>query len=345
MSRLKDEQIEELLALPSLMAAPTIQPSITPTTKLRWLLTTASVLGVVVVILGIIIGIVYYAESDSRKQRVAALMTLGENTLLRLERDLSTIHAKQVDPAIPTASAESNALQSQPRHSNGLKDPAQIPSEKQTNSQDKKSKRESHRITSKNASIAAVVKEDLITRELSKPTATHVDGLTGASVNWLPAETDSGDPPVLARKTKPTPDLNPRLSGAQPEPQGIDALVEGAIVLSRAKAASEKQELNTLPGSDTNINKLSAKPTREQVHLAMKGIAPAIKKCGPKSSGEIHLKLTFSGSTGRVISASPTSDSDLSGTAIGLCAAREAKLARLPKFAMNRIVVTYPFRL
>ncbi|MCP4605233.1 MAG: hypothetical protein GY847_32735 [Proteobacteria bacterium] len=179
------------------------------------------------------------------------------------------------------------------------------------------------------ASAARNSELERVAAKMTKPDKTNLDGLSGASITWTPE-------PKQKKKQAANEDTEKR--------DELDNLLGSA--LNRPAFRKSRVEKRPLNKPDSAEGKgLSERPTREQVELAMDAIAPAIKQCGKGDSGRIHIKFAFSGATGRVIDAHPASSGDFAGTPIGLCAARKARLAKLPRFSKSRVVIKYPFSL
>ncbi len=167
---------------------------------------------------------------------------------------------------------------------------------------------------------------------MSKPTETNVDGLSGASISWTP----QADPPEKVAAEEPA-----------IEQDELDRLVGSALNKPQNSASERKRAEGTAQNSlqSTQSGGLPERPSRAQIKRAMSAVAPAVKQCGSGDRGRVHIKLAVSGATGRVIDAHPAESGDFAGTPVGLCAARKARLARLPKFAVSRMVIKYPFDL
>jgi hypothetical protein len=167
--------------------------------------------------------------------------------------------------------------------------------------------------------------------ELSRPTETNVDGLTGASKTWVPSEVSAARGSASATVSRAAPDE-------------LDDLVGSALDGPRAEeVARPEKRTNTL--AELVTGELPATPSRAQVKRSMEAVSSAIKACGDGSGGRIKLELGVVGATGRVVSARPTRDSGFAGTPVGICAARKARLAKLPPFKQGRLTIKYPFDL
>jgi hypothetical protein len=84
---------------------------------------------------------------------------------------------------------------------------------------------------------------------------------------------------------------------------------------------------------------LSDTPTRDDVMSAMSGVKGKVANC--KGSGVATARMTVSGSTGRVSSASVTG---VTGAAQS-CVERAVKTARFPRFQQSSFTVKFPFKL
>lgn len=85
-------------------------------------------------------------------------------------------------------------------------------------------------------------------------------------------------------------------------------------------------------------------PGRDEVQSAMQSVAARVSNCGSGQSGKMIVKITISGATGQVISAQVVDDV-YQGTEAGMCAAREIRRVRLPRFQKESLVIRYPFEL
>jgi hypothetical protein len=101
--------------------------------------------------------------------------------------------------------------------------------------------------------------------------------------------------------------------------------------------------VSTLPLPDASPQ-LPQMPGRDQVQSAMQSVAARVSNCGTGQSGKLIAKITISGATGQVVSAQIVDDV-YQGTEAGMCAAREIRRVRLPRFQKESLVIRYPFKL
>ena len=83
-------------------------------------------------------------------------------------------------------------------------------------------------------------------------------------------------------------------------------------------------------------------PRRDDVATALRSVQGAVNTCGRGQVGTAMVAVHFSGSTGRVVSA--TVSGQFSGTPVGSCIARAVRAARLPRFNRESFAVTFPYR-
>lgn len=153
-----------------------------------------------------------------------------------------------------------------------------------------------------------------------------------------PAPKSSGDPLADAlggggTSSKP----KPKSGGGDP---GIDCILDP----SKCGSGSKKKSSKPKPSANPNLpEKLTSADIK-------KGVAPhkaAAKSCGGKHGGtageKVTVKLSISGSTGKVTSSSATGKH--AGTALGNCVAKALKSATFTKFQKSSLGVQYPIRL
>ncbi len=80
------------------------------------------------------------------------------------------------------------------------------------------------------------------------------------------------------------------------------------------------------------------------VRQTLSTLAPQVKRCGNGMPGRIVMDIVVSGSTGRVLDATPKTKEHV-GTPTGICASRAMKLAKFPKSKLARQHVEYTFDL
>ncbi len=101
--------------------------------------------------------------------------------------------------------------------------------------------------------------------------------------------------------------------------------------------------VSALPLPDASPQ-LPQMPGRDEVQSAMQSVAARVSNCGTGQSGKLIAKITISGATGQVVSAQVVDDV-YQGTEAGMCAAREIRRVRLPRFQKESLVIRYPFEL
>jgi hypothetical protein len=123
----------------------------------------------------------------------------------------------------------------------------------------------------------------------------------------------------------------------------IDALVGSALTHpERSGSAAKAEATNDLPDAVATVR--PELPSRGEVNRAMGAVAELVRRCGADVDGRLVVEIRVSGATGRVQDAK-TVDSEWSGTAAGACAARAVRIAKLPPFTANDLVVRYPFEI
>jgi len=121
----------------------------------------------------------------------------------------------------------------------------------------------------------------------------------------------------------------------------IDALIGSALAQpDGSRSSGLVPATNDLP--DAGARALPDLPSRTDVSRAMAAVADLVRRCGGDVASRLVVEVRVSGATGRVRDAK-TVDGQWSGTAAGACAARAVRLAKLPRFAANDLVVRYPF--
>ncbi len=126
----------------------------------------------------------------------------------------------------------------------------------------------------------------------------------------------------------------------------LEQLIDTALAEPSGTPARSMDLPQTL--SDDPIALLEARPapttpTPQHIKAAMEAVSPAVKRCGQGKSDQIRLRLAVAGATGRVVDARPSREDVHAGTALGLCAARRAKLAKLPKFEAEIFIIEHDF--
>jgi hypothetical protein len=128
-----------------------------------------------------------------------------------------------------------------------------------------------------------------------------------------------------------------------PTADPIDALVGSALTQpERAGSSASAPTTNDLP--DPGVRALPELPSRAEVSRAMDAVAGLVRQCGGDAGGRLVVEIRVTGATGRVRTAK-TVDSEWSGTPAGACAARAVRIAKLPRFTADDLVVRYPFEI
>lgn len=141
-------------------------------------------------------------------------------------------------------------------------------------------------------------------------------------------------------------------SPAKPDPKPKDTgviSVECVIDPSKCDKGGKPRPIKT---DDSGREPADAKalppaPTSTQIRDAMAPVKPQAKACGPKHGGKsgekVRIKLSVSGSTGKVLSVQALDDH--AGTALGKCVADALGKAELPKFGKPQAGVMYAITL
>jgi hypothetical protein len=87
-----------------------------------------------------------------------------------------------------------------------------------------------------------------------------------------------------------------------------------------------------------------AVPSPQSVRHAMNRISRHVTRCRMGQTGQMVMRMSFSGSNGRLVSAEIVND-DFRGTPSGACALRAVQHLRLPSFQQNQLIIVYPFYL
>jgi hypothetical protein len=109
---------------------------------------------------------------------------------------------------------------------------------------------------------------------------------------------------------------------------------------SASAAAKSQASARTAPTKATAT--LSDVPSKEAVLAAMKGVQPRVMACKTGRHGTMMLKITVSGTTGKVQSAAATGS--FAGSPEGDCAVRAVRSANFPKFKKPSLTISYPFQ-
>jgi hypothetical protein len=84
-------------------------------------------------------------------------------------------------------------------------------------------------------------------------------------------------------------------------------------------------------------------PSRGDIMTAMASVRPAVNACAQGAGGVAQVRITFSGSSGRVTSA--LIEGQFAGTPQGSCIARAVRGGSVPRFAQPTFSVLFPFQI
>ena len=161
----------------------------------------------------------------------------------------------------------------------------------------------------------------------------------------LPAARAARQPAFTANPAPTTAPLS--AAGAlAPPPAAASRESMGAVLqprLASAAASSQRRAVRRRPVREPALrveSKLAQTPTRSDVIGAMARIKPAVQACFGESHGVAKVSFFVRGKTGRVTTARVQG---VIGKA-GSCIARAVRRARFPKFAKDRIEISYPFQ-
>jgi N-acetylglutamate synthase/N-acetylornithine aminotransferase len=109
----------------------------------------------------------------------------------------------------------------------------------------------------------------------------------------------------------------------------LDELLEAALSGTRS--------------APTTTAALPAMPPQREVAAALRALERDVAMCRDGEGGTISTRVTVEGATGRV------TDVDVAGDAVrgavAACGARAVETARFPRFANERFVVAFPYRI
>lgn len=182
-------------------------------------------------------------------------------------------------------------------------------------------------VEAKTAVEAALPTEDA---KAEAPVDTKADAIVRARVHRAPRTNDAPKNP---------PKLDPK-----PKDAGVIS-VECVIDPSKCdKSGKPKARTNDDQGGDPADSKaLPSAPSSTQIRDAMAPVKPSAKACaarhGGKAGDKVRVKLSVSGSTGKVTSAQALDDH--AGTALGKCVADALGKAELPKFGKPTAGIVY----
>ena len=88
---------------------------------------------------------------------------------------------------------------------------------------------------------------------------------------------------------------------------------------------------------------MSDTPSRDDVIAAMGSVRSAVAACAEGRGGVAQVRVTFSGSSGRVMGA--VVEGAFAGTSQGSCIARAVRAASVPRFTQATFAVSFPFQI
>jgi hypothetical protein len=143
-------------------------------------------------------------------------------------------------------------------------------------------------------------------------------------------------------RPKATPTPPPKVAPKEEE-LSVECIIDPAKC-GRGKSQARPDKKEDPPSSSKD---LPAAPSSSQIRDAMAAVKPQAKACGPRNGGsagdKVRVKLSVSGSTGRVTSAQALDDH--AGTALGRCVADALAKATLPRFSKPQTGVVYSITL
>jgi len=161
----------------------------------------------------------------------------------------------------------------------------------------------------------------------------------GSAVPEPPEAPESAAEPIPAQ---PDPEREARVPNHHQPISHLEAILLAART-SRPEARVYKDPLGQL--LDPEPTKREVKTlSKTEIQSTMANIAPQAARCGYGKEGAITMKMVVSGQTGRIIDAAP-SDREFVGTPQGLCLSRAVRLAKFPKFDLERQHIQYQFYL
>jgi len=138
-------------------------------------------------------------------------------------------------------------------------------------------------------------------------------------------------------------------SGDAPSKMSADGSMAAIVMGAKTKTPEAKVYKNDLGvllgGNPTARTEAALKPlSPAAVTQTLSTLAPQVKRCSNGMTGRIVMDIVVSGSTGRVLDATPKTKEHV-GTPTGICASRAMKLAKFPKSKLARQHVEYTFDL
>jgi hypothetical protein len=126
-------------------------------------------------------------------------------------------------------------------------------------------------------------------------------------------------------------------------PTGGGGSPRGAAASGGSVAGGGRASGGGVSASAAPAGPLPDAPSRADVLAAMQAVQPAVSSCAVGSRGVATVRVTFSGSTGRVTGA--VVEGTYAGTEQGSCIARAVRGAQVPRFTQPTFSVAFPFTL
>lgn len=141
---------------------------------------------------------------------------------------------------------------------------------------------------------------------------------------------------------KATPKVDPKPTPKDASAISVECVIDPSKCDGKGKTKPRIDEDSNDP-SPTDSKALPSAPSSTQIRDAMAPVKPSAKACaarhGGKAGDKVRVKLSVSGSTGKVTSAQALDDH--AGTALGKCVADALSKASLPKFAKPTAGIVY----
>lgn len=155
-------------------------------------------------------------------------------------------------------------------------------------------------------------------------------------------EDESASSPVIAPAPRSTEE---KVLSKPADENPMAAILMGAKTTTPEARARKDRLAVLLGGRPTSHAEAAPAPhSPAVVRQTLSSLAPQVKRCGTGKPGRIVMDIVVSGSTGRVLDATPKSK-EYQGTPTGICASRAMKLAKFPKSELVRQHVEHTFDL
>ena len=183
--------------------------------------------------------------------------------------------------------------------------------------------------------VADAPKEAPVVAKAEEPKAEATPESEPKKIAVTPTLDSTGKKRAATRTTTKRP--SNRTSKPAPTSDNIDNLMNQVLGGERKTAKTETKSTSSGSG-------LPSSPSRFEVGTALGGVSRAVKACKKDTPGTATVAVTFSGSTGKVKSASVISG-PFKGTPIASCISSAVKRARVSRFSQSTFKVNYPYRL